>query len=88
MHHINSAVRVVVVTIGVLSAQPHLGAADAGATCLTGGQLVYNNSVYDPETVSGVPTAGPKFPNISSREMYMYGSVGSCVVDSASEGFV
>ena len=87
MHHINSAVRVVVVTIGVLSAQPHLGAADAGATCLTGGQLVYNNSVYDPETVSGVPTAGPKFPNISSREMYMYGSVGSCVVDSASEGF-
>ena len=53
MHHTNSAVNIVVATIGVLSAQLHLGLADAGGACSTGGQLVYNNSVYDPATVSG-----------------------------------
>ena len=62
----------------------------AGWGCPTGDSSAlssHNNSVYNETTNSGVPTAGPMFPTLSSRTMREYGIVGSCGVSSAAEGF-
>ena len=69
----------------------HLESADCPAD---GAGATHSNSVYDaalpvsppPGQGVGVPTAGPKFPAISSRPTRSYGAVGSCV-GSAAEGF-
>jgi ABC-type branched-subunit amino acid transport system substrate-binding protein len=78
---------IVTVTAVLLYAGPPFGAA--AVDCPAGGatpMLSHNNSVYDATSNSGVPTAGPKLPALSSRPMRTYGAVGSCV-GGAADGF-
>ena len=73
-------------TAVLLCTRPQLGRAGECFTADDGAALSFNNSVYNEFTGSGVPTAGPKFPAISSRATRTYGATGSCVC-SAAESF-